>query len=125
MRKTFRIIPAAVLAISAMASTACATGYAYGQPPYRDRGVYGRDSYREVERIAYDNGFRDGLRRGERDGRSNHRYDPTRHGDWRDADDGYRRQYGDHNLYRGSFRRGFEAGYAQAYRQYDRGYRRW
>jgi hypothetical protein len=132
MRKTFRLVPIMVLALSAVASTACATGYAYGQRgTYRDRGPYGdggytdRGAYREIERRAYDNGYRDGLRRGENDGRSRHRFDPTRHGDWRNADDGFRREYGDHNLYRRNFRAGFEAGYAQAYRQSDRGYRRW
>lgn len=125
--KKFRFIPAAVLAVSALASTACATGYAYGgQGTYRDRGGYNDGRYyREVERRAYDNGFRDGVRRGERDARSNRRYDPSRHGEWRDADDGFRREYGDHTLYRRSFRNGFEAGYSQAYRNNNRGYRRW
>lgn len=125
MRKAFKLIPVAVLAMSAMASTACATGYGYGQRgTYRDRGYYDRSGYREAERRAYDNGFRDGLRRGENDGRGRRRYDPTRHGDWRNADDGFRREYGDHNVYRRNFRAGFEAGYAQGFRSYDRGYRR-
>lgn len=123
--KTLRFVSAVVLALGAMASTACATGYAYGQGPYRDGRPYNSGYYREIERRAYDNGFREGLRRGERDGRSNHRYEPQRHGEWRSADDGYRREYGDPNLYRRSFRTGFEAGYSQAYRNYDRGYRRW
>jgi hypothetical protein len=123
----FRIIPAIVLAVTAMASTACATGYAYGQGTYRDRGpYYGNDRYyREIERRAYDNGYREGLRAGERDSRGSRRYDPSRHGDWRNANDGYRREYGDHTFYRRNYRAGFEAGYSQAYRRFDRGYRRW
>lgn len=121
-----RFLPAAVLAVSAVASTACATGYTYGQGPYRDRGGYNDGRYyREVERRAYDNGFREGVRQGERDARHNRRYDPSRHDEWRDANDGFRREYGDHNLYRRNFRSGFEAGYSQAYRNNDRGYRRW
>jgi hypothetical protein len=124
MRSTFRLTAAAVLAFSAMASTACATG-AYSQPPYRDRGYYNDRYIREAEQRAYDNGFRDGVRRGERDARGNHRFDPQRHDEWRDANDGFRREYGDHNVYRRSFRIGFEQGYAQGYRQFDRGYRRW
>jgi hypothetical protein len=123
-----RIIPAVVLALSAMASVGCAS-YAYGQGTYRDRGPYGgygnNRYYREIERRAYDNGYREGLRAGERDGRSNRRFDPSRHGDWRNANDGYRREYGDHTMYRRTFRSGFEAGYSQAYRRSDRGYRRW
>jgi hypothetical protein len=127
MVRTRKLVSAAlVLGMFGLTSMACTTGYAYGQPPYRDRGPYGNGGYsRGWERQAYDTGYRDGLRRGERDARSNRRYDPTRHGDWKDADDGYRREYGDHNLYRRSFRSGFEAGYAQSYRQYGRDYRRW
>jgi hypothetical protein len=128
--KGLRFIPLAVLVFSAVASTACATGYGYGG--YRDRGVYRDGGYRDggyyarVERAAYDNGFRDGLREGERDGRRGRRFEPSRHGEWRDADGGFRREYGDHNVYRRSFRSGFEAGYAQGYRRFDDGrYRRW
>jgi hypothetical protein len=123
--KTSRILAAGVLALGVFASTACATGYAYGQGRYRDRGAYNDGRYyREIERRAYDNGFREGLRQGERDGRSNRRYEPSRHGEWRNANDGYRREYGDHTVYRRNFRSGFEAGYSQAYRQFDRGYYR-
>jgi predicted small secreted protein len=125
MRKTFRIIPMAVVALSTIASTACATGYGYGRDPYRDRGpVYDQGYYRDVERRAYDYGFREGVRIGENDGRRDRRFDPSRHGEWKDANNGYRREYGDHNVYRRSYRSGFEAGYSQGYRAYARGYRR-
>jgi hypothetical protein len=117
-----RIFAAATLALGVLASTsACATGYAYG-----DRGRYGdRGYYADVERRAYDNGFREGVRAGENDARDNRRFDPSRHGDWRDADDGYRREYGDKNYYRRTFRNGYEAGYQQGFRRFDNGrYRR-
>ena len=123
MKKPGRI-PAVVLALSAVASTACATGYGHGQDPYRDRAPYNSGYYREVERRAYDNGFREGVRQGERDGRSNRRYEPQAHSEWRNANDGFRREYGDQNLYRRNFRSGFEAGYSQASRNYNRGYYR-
>lgn len=124
--KTLRLVPAVVLAATALTSVGCATGYAYGQPPYRDRTPYNDGYYyREVERRAYDNGYREGLRAGENDARSNRRFDPTRHKDWRNANDGFRREYGDHNLYRRNYRSGFESGYNQSYRQFTRGYRRW
>jgi hypothetical protein len=117
-----RLLPAALaLSVLGISSTACATGYAYG----RDRGRYDGAYYRDMERRAYDNGFRDGVRAGEHDGRDRRRFEPTRHGDWRDGDDGFRREYGDRGVYRRNFRAGFEAGYAQGYRQYDRGYRRY
>ena len=126
---TTRLLAAALaIGVIGLSSTACATGYGYGNGggygrygDYGDRGRY--NDYRYVERQAYDNGFRDGLRAGERDGRRGRRFDPSRHDDWRDADHGFRREYGDHNLYRRAFRGGFESGYSQGYRQY--GYRRW
>ena len=128
------VMSAAVLAVGVLATTsACATGYGYGDRGsygqyggYGDRGGYRNDGYyREVERRPFDNGFREGLRAGERDGRSRRRYDPARHDDWRDANDGYRREYGDHNFYRRTFRSGFETGYAQGYGRYGRTYRRY
>lgn len=126
--KRLRLIPVVILAVTALASTACATGYAYGDPrQYPTRGGYGygdRGYYADIERRAYDNGFREGIRAGEHDGRDRRRYEPTRNDDWRDADDGYRREYGDKNFYRRSFRAGFEAGYSQGFRRYDaRSYR--
>lgn len=123
--KKLRFVPAA-LAVGVLALTsACATGYAYGDRGgyRRDRGYYG--AYPGSERVAYDNGFREGIKDGDHDSRSGRRYEPTRHGDWRDADDGYRREFGDKNFYRRNFRAGYEAGYSQAFRRYDRGYRRW
>jgi hypothetical protein len=121
-----RFLPVAlVLGVIGWSSTACAS-YGYGNNGRYggyDRGRYIDSRY--VERQAYDRGFRDGLRAGERDGRGGRRYDPSRHGDWRDADDGFRREYGDHNLYRRAFRGGFESGYSQGYRQYDGRYRRY
>jgi len=43
-------------------------------------------------------------------------FEYDRHGEWRDADDGYHRDYGNRDFYRRSFREGFRAGYAQGYR---------
>ena len=124
--KKLTIIPAVALALTAVSTTACATGYAYGQGPYRDRGGYNDGRYaRELERRAYDEGFRQGIEDGRSDARKNRRYEPARHGEWRDADRGYHREYGEREFYRRSFRNGYEAGYAQAYRANDRGYRRW
>jgi hypothetical protein len=128
--KKLRLIPVAVLSIAALGSAACATGYGYGDPGrYPNRGGYGypdRGYYAQIERRAYDNGYREGVKDGQHDGRDRRRYEPTRHDDWRDADDGYRREYGDKNYYRRSFRTGYEAGYSEGYRQSDGyRYRRW
>jgi hypothetical protein len=82
-------------------------------PRYRDRDA--TLSYYEVRRIAYDEGFREGLKEGEKDVRSR---DPFRYEDertFRDADKGYRRTYGDRDRYRQAFRSGFADGYGEAY----------
>ena len=62
-------------------------------------------------RAAYDRGFQEGQRDGERDARGRQTFDVRRHDAYRDGDRGYSRQYGDRNRYREEFRHGFEEGY--------------
>jgi len=118
MSRTSRYLPALLLVAGALvAMPACASGqYIYrGDRPY---GGYGNG--REIERRGYDNGFREGVRAGEKDGRRGRSFEYDRHGEWRDADDGYHRDYGNRDFYRRSFREGFRAGYAQGYNRYAR-----
>jgi hypothetical protein len=75
--------------------------------------------YRDPGRIAYDEGFRDGVDKGERDGRKGDRFNPWRHGDYRDADDGYHREFGSKYSYQRTYRRAFEAGYRRAFANYS------
>lgn len=125
MVKAFQHMPAALLTVGmVMTASACAATYGPGYR-YGGYGYENRRYYREVERVAYDNGFHEGLEAGEHDGRSGRRYEPYRHTDWRDSDEGYRRDYGDRDFYQRSFRSGFEAGYSQAYSRYSGYYRRW
>jgi len=89
-------------------------------------GYYQRGSY-DVGRIAYDNGYRDGLREGNKDDRSNDRYGYRDEGRWRSGDAGYRYEYGPRYAYISSYRRGFEEGYRRGYANWNsrRGYRRY
>jgi hypothetical protein len=107
------------------AAPACASGgYIYsGDRPY---GRYGGDrgSVRDVERIAHQNGYHEGREAGEQDGRRGRSFSFDRRDDWRDADEGYRREYGDRDFYRHEFREGFLAGYADGYNAYARANRR-
>ena len=82
----------------------------FGRPSDRN-GYYGSGP-------AYDNGYREGIKEGEKDGRNRDAFEFRDEGDWRDGDHGYRREYGDRNFYRRVFRDGFEAGYADGYRRY-------
>jgi hypothetical protein len=110
MSKTNRYLPTLLLAAGvALAAPACAA-QVYGSG-YPRGGVYARD----LERRAYDNGFREGVEEGQNDARHNRDFSPQRHNEYRDADQGYHRDFGDREFYRRSFRQGFEAGYAEAY----------
>jgi flagellar biosynthesis/type III secretory pathway protein FliH len=92
-----------------LTSTACASGGFYTYQP----GVRG------VDDRAYARGYDQGLRQGEADARRNRRFDYARHGEYRNADGGYR-GYGDRNAYRSLFRQGFVAGYNDGFRRYAR-----
>lgn len=74
-------------------------------------------SRQTVERRAYDNGHREGVEFGADD--ANHRleFSYTRHNEYRDGDQGYGNNDGNRDLYRQSLRRGFEAGYTDAFNQ--------
>ena len=116
MFKTHRYLPALVLSAGVlMATSACAS---YGYDGYQRSGAYRND----IERRGYDNGYREGVKRGDEDGRKGRGFSFERHDDWRDADDGYSRGYGDREFYRRVFRRGFESGYTEAFNRYGRGY---
>lgn len=92
----------------------------YGAPPgaRRSAGFPG-----VADDIGHANGFEEGYKRGLDDGRDRDRYDPRRHRRYRDADQGYRRDYGPKGVYEASYRRGFERGYDQGYADGQR--RRW
>ena len=116
MKRLFLAPAIGALVLFTAAPALAQRGRAVGrQPDYR----YG--STVDARRFGYDNGFQEGRKEGEKDGR---RGDPYRFQDERDfqrADQGYRRQYGNVDLYRQGFRSGFADGYADGYRRYSRG----
>ena len=59
-------------------------------------------------------GLQRGLRAGEEDGRRSESFNFTDEGDYRRADAGYRREYGNDDWYRTDFRRGFRRAIAPA-----------
>ena len=115
---TMTFVPAVGLML-AVASPAAAQprGIAIAPP------AYGRDDYRapyaDAQRTAFDNGYRDGRKRGEQAARDNRPFDVQRERDYRDAEDGYNRSLGDRNRYRDNYRGGFTQGYREGYRQRD------
>ena len=106
----YRLGSAMLFAITAVATPACAG------PVYQSRGIYSQ----QFERRAYDTGYREGLNRGRDDARSGRQFSYNRADEYRDADIGYRRQDGNKDAYRRTFRQGFEAGYTEAFNQFAR-----
>jgi|1186.fasta_scaffold39120_3 hypothetical protein len=114
MRKQLFLIPVACVAVLTLSGRAEAqvNGWLNQRAAYSDDG---RQSYYDARRIAYDNGYREGLRDGESAARSRRPLDVEREKDWRKADGGYNRSYGDKDRYRDSFRSGYTDGYRAAY----------
>jgi len=104
-----RCLPAGLLAALVFSTPACASQGA----------LYRYPTARGVDQRAYSIGYDEGRQRGEQDARRRRSFDYDRHGDYRDADDGYRG--GDRRSYRSVFRQGFVAGYTDGYRRYSQG----
>ena len=106
-----RYLPAGLLAALVFSTSACAAhGASYRYP----------NSTRGADQRAYNIGYDEGRQRGEQDARQGRSFDYRRHGDYRDADDGYRGN-GNRSSYRSVFRQGFAAGYDEGYRQNSQG----
>jgi hypothetical protein len=118
LASTFSVVG---LALASPAGAQLAGGIDLNRPSYADEA---RQPYNESRRVAYDNGYREGVKEGERDarGRDNFNYQDERA--WQRADKGYHRSFGDSNRYQQSFRTGFAAGYSDGYRRFvpDYGY---
>ena len=81
-----------------------------------------RVSFVDARRDAFDNGYRDGLKRGEQAARDRKQLDVEREREYRAADNGYNRSYGDRRTYANSYRGGFAQGYREAYDRVTRGW---
>jgi flagellar biosynthesis/type III secretory pathway protein FliH len=89
------------------------------RPSYADEA---RQPYNESRRVAYDNGYREGVKEGERDARSRDTFNYQDERTWQRADKGYHRSFGDWERYQQTFRTGYAAGYSDAYRRFAPSY---
>ena len=85
------------------------------RPSYADEA---RQPYYESRRVAYENGFREGVKQGERDGRRRATFNYQDERTWQRADKGYHRSYGSFDGYQQSFRAGYSNGYTESYRRF-------
>src|SRR5206468_1335999 len=84
-----RYFPALLLAVGVAVATPACAAQTYGYPG----GGYGGYA-RDLERRAYDNGYREGVQEGQRDARRGRDFSYQRHDEYRDADLGFRRSDG-------------------------------
>jgi hypothetical protein len=88
-----------------------------GGPPVWSSGRGTERSGRATGRYdpAYQTGATDGYEAGLKDAQSRRRFDPISEGRYRDGDRGYKREYGDKDLYKARYRDGFRVGYEEGY----------
>jgi len=101
MRQQMRVAALAVSFVLAFGTFAVAQDY----------DDYGRGAAAQARQYGYDNGFRDGQRRGQHEGREN---DPNDYHtpDWRQATHGYKNWMGPVS----AFQNGYQQGYAEGFR---------
>ena len=75
-----------------------------------------RRTPRVSQEPAFARGYADGYDKGLADSRGRERYDPVRHKDYKEADQGYVGTYGTKDAYRNNYRAGFRQGYDDGYR---------
>ena len=92
-------------------------------PRSDDPGSYPQGRYpdtRNQNHPGWSNGYRDGQVKGREDVSKNRSYDPKRHQWYRSASRGYESRYGLRGGYANIYREGFEAGYAEEFREIAR-----
>jgi hypothetical protein len=113
MTTRFLTISMMGLALAAAPAGAQAQGWMPSAAAYANDDY--RASYADAQRAAYDNGYRRGLKRGAQAARDRRPLEIERERDYRSADEGYNRSFGDRNRYRDTFRGGFAQGYREGY----------
>jgi hypothetical protein len=107
------VTPAFAIATAIVLATPAAPAFAqYWPGTSRDTSYQSR---------AYDYGYRDGLARGEQDGRSNRAYSLDQSREYQNADRGYERREGNLRTYQQTYRNAFATGYREGYERYNRG----
>ena len=106
------------LALAAAPARAQAQAWLPAQSAYASDDY--RASFADAQRAAYENGYKSGLKRGLQAVRDRRPLDIERERDYRSAEEGYNRSYGDRNRYRDTFRGGFTQGYREGYNRNGR-----
>jgi hypothetical protein len=78
-------------------------------------GPYGGHAANHPQRVAYNNGYQQGLNYGATDRNTGHSNRPTYSSMYRNGTNGYNSSMGDKQAYRSAFQQGFMAGYERGY----------
>ena len=113
------LLASAVLAVPATALAQPGWQFPRDQARYRAADD-AQIAYSEVRRIAYDQGYREGLNKGQQDARRGQRHDYRNEREFERADRGYNRSFGDRERYRQIFRDGYARGYSDSYNRNSR-----
>src|SRR4051812_43562260 len=119
MTSKFVTISAALVMLSGAPAVAQTNSWLGGSTAYASDDY--QASYADAQRQAYDNGYRDGLKRGEQAARDRKPLDIERERDYRSAEGGYNRNYGDRNRYRDNYRGGFAQGFRDGFSRFGAG----
>lgn len=92
-------------------------GYYGNNGGYNRNGGYGNNGYNNVYRIAQQNGYNDGLRKGEEDARERHN-NPTGTSEYKHATNGYSSSYGNKDAYKQAYRQAFLQGFDEGQARY-------
>lgn len=117
MTSRFLTISAALMLLGGAPAAAQTNGWFGTSPAYASDEW--RAPYQEARRAAYDNGYRDGVKRGDEAARQRKAFNAQLERDYRDATNGYNRSYGDRERYRDDYRGGFAQGYRDGYSRRD------
>ena len=100
-----------------VAATLVLSGLAFAQ--YRDgdedEGGYYRGNAAQARQYGYQSGYRDGLSKGQHEGRENDPYD-YQEPDWRQGTRGYQRWMGPVDAFQQGYRDGYQNGFRAGYR---------
>ena len=113
MTSQFLTISAALVLLNGAPAAAQGSGWLGTAAQYA--GDEYRAPYAAARRAAHDNGYKDGVKRGEQAARDGKAFNAQLERDYRDARNGYNRSYGDRERYRDDYRGGFAQGYRDGY----------
>jgi hypothetical protein len=123
-RSYLRNLSLAAIAFIGLVGFSATANAQYGYGQYNNRNPYNNQQYNSgynsIQQYAITNGYQLGYGSGSNDRNYRANFDLRRSKAYRDADSGYRGDFGNKDAYKQFFRQGFELGYRDGYSGYQR-----